>query len=118
MNDLDPTITEHFAAIDRSDAPGILATFADDALLVSGRAEFWGKDAIAKWIKKELIDDKVTVEILEVIHHHGDTIVRGRYDGIFDRTNLPAEVVLTNYFRVRDGKISELFLILKQPAAD
>ena len=29
-------------------------------------------------------------------NHYGDTIVRARYDGTFDKTNLPAELVLTN----------------------
>ena len=28
---------------------------------------------------------------------HRQTILRGRYDGEFDRTNLPDDVVLTNY---------------------
>jgi hypothetical protein len=46
-----------------------------------------------------------------VIEHHGDTIVRGRYDGTFDKTNLPDELILTNYFTVRDGKIVRLIVI-------
>ena len=118
MNDIHPTIAEHFAAINRADAAGILATFADDALLVDGRGERWGKDAIAKWVKKELIDDRVTIEIVEVIHHRGNAIVRARYEGIFDRANLPPEVVLTSYFRMEDAKIVELFLFLKRPNAE
>ena len=46
--------------------------------------------------------------------HYGDTIVRGRYDGEFDRAGLPDELVLTNYFTVRDGKIIRLFIIRNQ----
>jgi hypothetical protein len=60
--------------------------------------------------------DKVTIEVTEVIEHHGETIVRGRYDGYYDRTNLPGELILTNYFRVRGGKIVELFVIRNVPA--
>jgi hypothetical protein len=40
-----------------------------------------------------------------------DTIVRGRYDGDYDKTNLPDELILTNYFTVRDGKIVTLIII-------
>jgi hypothetical protein len=55
--------------------------------------------------------------LIEVIEHHGDVIVRGRYDGTFDKTNLPAELILTNYFTVRDGKIVSLIVILNTPSA-
>lgn len=50
------------------------------------------------------------------IRGFGDTIVRGAYDGEFDKTNLPDEVVLSNYFSVRDGKIVSLMVIFNQPA--
>ena len=44
-------------------------------------------------------------------------VVRGRYDGDFDRTNLPDELILTNYFTVRDGKIVTLSVIRNTPAS-
>jgi hypothetical protein len=42
--------------------------------------------------------------------------VRGVYDGTFDRTNLPDEIVLSNYFSVRDDKIVSLVVIFNRPA--
>jgi hypothetical protein len=62
-----------------------------------------------------MVGDHVTIEVTEVIGHHGQIIVRGRYDGDFDRTNLPDELVLT-YFTVRDEKIDSLFVIRNVPA--
>jgi hypothetical protein len=106
----------HIAAVNRFDAAAIVATFADDALVNDARREFWIA-AIARWVAKEMVGDKVTVEVTEVIEHYGETLVRGRYDGSFDRSNLPAELILTNYFRVRDGKIVELFVIRNTPPA-
>jgi hypothetical protein len=41
-------------------------------------------------------------------------IVRGVYDGTLDKSNLPAELVLTSYFSVRDGKIVSLIVIFNQ----
>jgi len=61
--------------------------------------------------------DQVTIDVTEVIDHDGDTIVRGRYDGTFDKTNLPEELILTNYFTVRDGKIVSLIVIRNTPPA-
>jgi hypothetical protein len=63
-----------------------------------------------------MVGDKVQIEVREVLDHHGDTIVRGSYTGEFDKTNLPGELVLSNYFSVRDGKIVSLVVIFNQPA--
>jgi len=64
-----------------------------------------------------MVGDHVTIDVTEVIDHYGDTIVRGRYDGDFDKTNLPDDLILTNYFTVRDGQIVSLFVIRVTPAS-
>jgi len=110
-NALPKPIADHIAAVNRFDLDAILATFADDALVNDAHREFWGRAAIARWVAKELVGDKVTLEVTEVVEHYGETIVRGRYDGLYDKSKLPAELILTNYFRVRDGKIVELFIL-------
>jgi hypothetical protein len=56
------------------------------------------------------------MEPLEVVDHYGETIVRSRYDGTYDKTNLPAELVMSDYFTVRDGKIVSLKVIRNQPS--
>jgi ketosteroid isomerase-like protein len=108
---LNPIVAEHFAAVNAQDEDAIVATFAHDALVNDAHREFWGSDAIRRWVAKEMVGDKVTVEVTEVIEHHGETIVRGRYDGLFDRSNLPADLILTNYLTIRDGKIVTLIVI-------
>ncbi len=47
--------------------------------------------------------------------HHGHMVVRGRYDGDYDKTNLPEELILTNYFTVSEGKIDSLIVIRNTP---
>jgi hypothetical protein len=111
-NTLPDVITEHIAAVNAFDVDAIVATFATDALVNDARREFWGIDAIRGWVAKEMVGDHVTIEVTEVIDHRGQVIVRGRYDGGFDKTNLPDELILTNYFTVRDGKIDTLIVIL------
>ncbi|BBZ12080.1 hypothetical protein MBRA_22750 [Mycobacterium branderi] len=72
--------------------------------------------AATRWVAKEMVGDKVTIEVRGVLDHYGDTVVRGACDGTFDRTNLPDDLVLTNYFSVRDGKVVSLAVIFNQPA--
>jgi hypothetical protein len=114
--DLHPIVAEHVAAVNAHDEDAIVATFADDALVNDAHREFWGADAIRRWVAREIVGDKVTLEVTEVLDHYGETIVRGRYDGEYDKTNLPDELVLTNYFIVRDAKIVSLIVIRNTPA--
>ena len=115
--DLAPVLAEHIAAVNAFDEDAIVATFADDALVNDAHREFWGREAIRRWVAREMTGDRVTIDVTEVIEHHGDTIVRGRYDGTFDKTNLPEELILTSYFTVRDGKIISLIVIHNTPPA-
>jgi len=114
--ELTGVLADHIAAVNAFDENAIVATFADDALVNDARREFWGSDAIRRWVAKEMVGDKVTLEVTEVIDHYGDTIVRARYDGEYDKTNLPDELVLTNYLTVADGKITSLIIVRNEPA--
>src|ERR1700751_2747486 len=107
---LDCVVADYFAAVNASDEDAIVATFAEDALVNDVRREFWGEDAIRGWVRAEVVGDHVTVEPTEVIEHHGQTILRGRYDGEYDKTGLPDELILTGYLTVRDERIGTLII--------
>ena len=113
---LAPVLAGHIAAVNAFDEDAIVATFAGDALVNDVHREFWGREAIRGWVARELVGDRVTIEVTEVLDHHGDTIVRGAYDGEFDKASLPDEVILSNYFSVRDGKIVSLVVVFNQAA--
>ena len=114
---LPPVVARHIDAVNAHNENAIMATFADDALVNDARREFWGAEAIRRWVAREMVGDHVTIEITDVLEHRGDTIVRGRYDGTFDKTNLPDELILTNYFTIRDGRIVSLIVIRTTPPA-
>ena len=114
--ELSGVIAHHIAAINAADTDAIMATFAPDAYVNDARREFVGAAAIRRWVAREIVGDEVRIDVREVLHHYGDTIVRGAYDGQFDKTNLPADVILSNYFSVRDGKIVSLTVIFNHEA--
>jgi hypothetical protein len=109
--ELTGVVAANIAATNAFDLEAAMATFAEDAYVNDNRREFVGIDAVRRWVAKEMIGDNVTIEVREVLDHHGDTIVRGAYDGTYDKTNLPDEIVLSNYYSVRDGKIVSLVVI-------
>jgi SnoaL-like domain len=108
---LAPVLAEYIAAVNAFDEDAIVATFADDALVNDVHREFWGTEAIRRWVAREIVGDRVTIAVTEVPDHYGDTTVRGRYDSDYDKTNLPDPLILTHYFTVRDGKIVSLIII-------
>ena len=114
--DLTGPVATYIAAVNASDTDAVVATFAPDAYVNDARREINGIDAIRRWVSKEIVGDHVTMEVREVVHHHGETIVRSRYDGTYDKTNLPDELVLSDYFRVKDGRIVSLTVIRNQPS--
>jgi hypothetical protein len=114
--ELPAIVAEHIAAVNAFDTDRIVATFTPDAYVNDNRREIWGTGAIRAFMAKEFVGDHVTMEVREVIDHHGDIIVRARYDGSYDKTNLPDEFIMTSYFSIRDGKISSLAVIYNQPS--
>jgi ketosteroid isomerase-like protein len=109
------TIEDHFAAYNKFDTDAIVATYAPDAFVYDVNREFWGTDAIRAWIASDIVGPRVTIEVLEVREHHGTTIVRGRYDGTYDKSKLPpGDLILTNYIRVEGGKIVEMHIVRVQ----
>jgi hypothetical protein len=115
-NELSGVIAEHIRAINAFDIDAVVATFAKDAYVNDNRREIVGVDSIRRWVAKELVGDRVTMQVREVVEHHGETIVRAAYDGNYDKTNLPNELILSNYFRVAGGQIISLIIVFNQPS--
>ena len=114
-SNLTGVVAEHIAAVNAFDTEAIVATFAADALVNDARREIAGREAIERWVAREMVGDKVTLEVVGVVEHYGATIVRARYDGEYDKTNLPDELIMSNYFTVSGGKFVSLFVIRNQP---
>lgn len=113
---LPPVVADYLGGVNAFDVDAVMATFDSGAYVNDARREINGTDAIRSWVEKEMIGDRVTMEVREVVDHFGDIIVRSRYDGNYDKTNLPDDLVMSDYFSVRDGKIISLTVIRNQPS--
>ncbi|HEY0247603.1 MAG TPA: nuclear transport factor 2 family protein [Gryllotalpicola sp.] len=113
---LDGIVAAHIRAVNASDTDAIMATFADDAYVNDNRREIHGAAVVRRWVETEMVGDHVTIDPVEVLDHHGDVIVRGRYDGDYDTSQLPEVLIMSNYFSIRDGKIVSLTVIHNRPS--
>jgi hypothetical protein len=116
INALPSIIAEHIRAVNAFDTDAVVATFAADAYVNDNRREIAGIEAIRRWVRKELVGDRVTMQMREVVEHYGEIVVRAVYDGNYDKTNLPLTLVLSNYFRLHAGKIVSLIIVFNQPS--
>src|ERR1700735_4142678 len=98
------------------DAAALSAVFAEDALVNDIRREFRGRAAIRRWLEREIIGDKVTMDVREVRNQHGTTIVDALMDGEYDKTGLPAEFFLTHYSNAAAGRVPLLIITHNSPA--
>jgi hypothetical protein len=109
-------VAAHIAAVNTFDTDAIVATFAGDAYVNDAHREIAGTAAIRRWVEKEMVGDKVTIDVREIVDHYGDIIVRAAYDGAYDKANLPDPLIMSNYFGARDGKIVSLTVIRNTPS--
>jgi hypothetical protein len=116
VRELSGIVAEHIRAVNAFDTDAIVATFAEDAYVNDVQREIVGIPAIRRWVEKEIVGDHVTMEVREVLDHYGDPIVRAAYDGEYDKTNLPKELILSNYFKVRAGRIVSLIIVFNKPS--
>ena len=105
----------YIAASNAIDGDALIECFADDAFVNDARREFWGKPAIRAWLDREVIGDKVTMDVTATSAHYGDVAVDAVMDGDYDKTGLPRPLVLTHYFTVRDDRIARLIIIRNEP---
>ncbi|WP_042430905.1 nuclear transport factor 2 family protein [Streptacidiphilus anmyonensis] len=109
-------VATYVEAVNAFDVDAVMATFAADAVVNDASREFADPGSIRAWLDREIVGDKVTMDVTELSRHGDLTIVRARYDGEYDKTNLPDELVLTNYLTIADGKITSLVIVHNQPS--
>jgi hypothetical protein len=108
---LPTSVAAYIAATNAFDADALVACFAEGALVNDQLRDYWGIDAIKAWAEREIIGDKVTMQVLKVVEHFGDVIVTAKVDGDYDKTGLPGHLVLAFHFAVRADKIARLIIL-------
>lgn len=99
------TVADYVRSINDHDAAGFIAIFADGAVVDDAGREFRGTAAIKAWSDREIFEPLVTLEVIEVATHHGETVVTAKVEGNFDRTGLPDPVIIDHHIVAEKGRI-------------
>jgi ketosteroid isomerase-like protein len=104
-------VADYVAASNAFDTDAMLAAFKDDALVNDAQREFWGKETIRAFFDKELVGARVKMDVVKVVEHDGDMILTAKISKEGDPAPVGNPLVLTFYFSLRDGRISQLIIL-------
>jgi hypothetical protein len=110
-------VSAYIAATNNFDIEALMATFAADALVNDHRNEFGTRDAIRHWAQREIIDDRVTMQVTGSTGRGNTVAITANIDGDFDKTGLPDPLVLTFYFSVSRELIVQLIIVHNKAGA-
>ena len=88
-----------------------MATFAEDALVNDQLRDHWGKPAIREWAKRDIVSERLTMNVTKVINHYGNFIATANVDGNYDKRGLPDPLVLAFYFSAQSDLIVQLIIL-------
>ena len=114
ISQLPSTVAAFVRATNLGDLDALVATFVDDALVNDQLVDYWGKEAITAWAARDVIGERLTLEIVATVEHYGHSIVTAHVDGLFDKRGLPDPLVLAFYFSSYDDKIVQLIILRNQ----
>jgi hypothetical protein len=109
-----PLVAAYVQATNSFDLDRLLAAFADDALVNDQLHDYWGKPAIREWAARDIIGERLTMQIVKIVEHYGHFIVTANVDGNYDKRGLPDPLVLTFYFSGHGDQIVQLIILRNQ----
>ena len=102
---LPPQVAAFVEATNSFDLERLVLNFAEDALVNDQLRDYWGKAAITGWAERDIIGERLTIAVTEVVKHYDNFIVTADIDGNFDKRGLPDPLVLAVYFTHHDDLI-------------
>jgi hypothetical protein len=108
---LAPLVAAYVEATNAFDLEGLLALFADDALVNDQLRDYWGKSAIRQWAAQDIVAQRLTMDVTAVIEHYGHFIVTANVRGKFDMAGLPDPLVYAFYFTPHGDQIVQLIIL-------
>jgi hypothetical protein len=108
---LPPLVAAFVDATNSFDLERLMVNFADDALVNDQLRDYWGKTAIRGWAERDIVGERLTIEVTEVSKHYDNFIVIADIDGNFDRRGLPDPLVLAFYFTLHNDLIIQLIIL-------
>src|SRR5580658_2529648 len=104
-------VAAYVEATNSFDLERLMSTFAEDALVNDQLRDYWGKPIIREWAKRDIIGERLTMNVTKVINHYDNFIVTANVDGNYDKRGLPDPLVLAFYLTAQSDLIVQLIIL-------
>ena len=104
-------LAAYVEATNSFDLERLMSTFAEDALVNDQLRDYWGKPTIREWAKRDIVGERLTMNVTKVINHYDNFIVTANVDGNYDKRGLPDPLVLAFYFTAQSDLIVQLIIL-------
>jgi hypothetical protein len=104
-------VAAYVEATNSFDLDRLMATFDENALVNDQLRDYWGKPAIREWAIRDIIGERLTMNVTKVVNHYGNFIVTANVDGNYDKRGLPDPLVLAFYFTAQSDLIVQLIIL-------
>src|ERR1700677_4384775 len=107
-----PTLVAAYVEATNSfDLERLMATFAEDALVNDQLRDYRGKPAIREWAKRDIVAERLTMNVTKVKKNHGNLILKANIDVNYDKRGPPDPVVVAFYFSGQSDLIVQLTIL-------
>ena len=107
-----PTLVAAYVEATNSfDLERLMSTFAEDALVNDQLRDYWGKPSIREWAKRDIIGERLTMNVTKVINHYDNFIVTANVDGNYDKRGLPDPLMHAFYLVAQSDLIVQLIIL-------
>jgi len=110
-------VTKFVDAVNSGEIVPLARLFAADAQVNDQLRNFWGLDAIAAWLQREIVGEHVKLNVQGVRKHYDAVIVGAEMSGDFDATGMDKPLAVDLYFTMRSEQIVRLLVLLSRAEA-
>ena len=106
------SVAELVRATKAGELETLTALFAADAQVNDQLRNFWGHAEIRSWLEREIVGEKVELNVLGITKHYDVVIVNAEIRGDFEMPRIPQPMVFDLYFTVHESRIVRLLILL------
>jgi hypothetical protein len=111
---LPKAIADILAACNGNDVAPTMAPFSPRARLNSTARVFLGDAEAHGFSEDDVFGDKVTMEVLQAWDRNFGVTIYAKMDGAYPRPGQPEPTIMTFYYTIKDGLITQFVVIPSQ----
>lgn len=108
----DAVVSRFVSSINAGELAAAVVLFAEDAQVNDQLRNFWGREAIAGWLEREIIGEHVQLHLCAFRKHYDAVVARAEMCGDFSVAGGQQPLAVDLHFTVQAQKVVRLLVLL------